>query len=76
MYFVTPKSVGADAGPPYYGAAILRFSEAGGGQLGGNYWTSQQTTGHFQLSRAPRRGGAPRGLWLSLVRSKEEERQP
>jgi hypothetical protein len=51
VYLVTPTSVGADAGPPYHGAAILKLSEAGGGQLSGNYWTSQQTGGHFQLSR-------------------------
>jgi hypothetical protein len=51
LYLVTPKSVSADAGDPYYGAAILKFSKADGGQLSGNYWTNQQTAGHFELSR-------------------------
>jgi hypothetical protein len=51
VYLVTPRAVGADSGQPYHGAAILKFSETGGGQLTGNYWTSQQTSGHFRLSR-------------------------
>jgi hypothetical protein len=51
VYLVTPKAVGANPSPPYYGAAILKFSEAGGEELSGNYWTSQQTGGHFRLSR-------------------------
>jgi SMODS-associating 2TM, beta-strand rich effector domain len=51
VYLVIPKAVGADPGPPYHGAAILRFSEAGGGELSGNYWTSQRTGGHFRLLR-------------------------
>jgi hypothetical protein len=51
VYLVTPKAVGANPGPPYYGAAILTFSEIGGGQLSGNYWTTQQTSGHFRLLR-------------------------
>lgn len=51
VYQVTPKAVGANPSPPYYGAAILKFSETGGGQLSGNYWTSQRTAGHFTLSR-------------------------
>jgi len=51
VYLVTPKSVSAEAGPPYHGAAILKFSDANGGQLSGNYWTNQQTAGHFVLSR-------------------------
>jgi hypothetical protein len=51
VYLVTPKAVGANPGQPYYGAAILKFSETGGGQLSGNYWTSQKTSGHFHLLR-------------------------
>ena len=50
VYLVTPQAAGAKS-PPYYGAAILKFSEADGGELSGNYWTSQQTSGHFLLSR-------------------------
>ena len=51
VYLVIPKAVGANPSPPYHGAAILKFSETGGGQLSGNYWTTQQTSGHFRLSR-------------------------
>jgi SMODS-associating 2TM, beta-strand rich effector domain len=51
VYLVTPKAVGANPSLPYHGAAILKFSEAGGGELSGNYWTTQQTAGHFRLSR-------------------------
>ena len=51
IYEVTPKSIGANPGSPYLGAAILKFSEAAGGELRGNYWTSRQTSGHFRLSR-------------------------
>jgi hypothetical protein len=51
VYLVTPKAVGAKPGAPYYGAAILKFSGIGGGQLRGNYWTTRQTSGHFLLSR-------------------------
>jgi hypothetical protein len=48
IYLVTPSTPGSD---PYYGVAILKFSETGGGELTGNYWTSQRTAGHFELSR-------------------------
>jgi hypothetical protein len=51
VYLVTPKALGARPNPPYYGAAILKFSEVSGGELSGNYWTSQQTGGHFRLLR-------------------------
>jgi hypothetical protein len=51
VYLVHPQSVGANPGSPYYGAAILKFFEDGGGQLSGNYWTSRQTSGHFRLYR-------------------------
>ena len=50
VYIVTPKSMGKSAESPYFGAAILRFSDAHGGKLSGNYWTTKQTTGHFSLS--------------------------
>ena len=51
MYVVTPKSIGKNQDTPYHGAAILRFSEVNGREFRGNYWTSKQTSGHFQLSR-------------------------
>jgi SMODS-associating 2TM, beta-strand rich effector domain len=51
VYLVTPKAVGVNPSLPYHGAAILKFSETGGGELSGNYWTTQQTGGHFQLLR-------------------------
>jgi hypothetical protein len=51
VYLVTPKALGAKPGAPYHGAAILKFTGAGGAQLRGNYWTSQRTDGHFRLVR-------------------------
>lgn len=51
VYLVIPKAVEANPDYPYYGAAILKFSETDGGQLSGNYWTTQKTGGHFHLSR-------------------------
>src|SRR5207302_1380783 len=49
IYLVIPKDVGPNPSLAYHGAAILRFSETGGGQLSGNYWTSKRTSGHFEL---------------------------
>jgi len=54
VYLVNPKAVGANPERPYYGAAILKFSETDGGQLSGNYWTTQQSNGHFHLLRRKR----------------------
>jgi hypothetical protein len=51
VYLVQPKAIGSNPTSPYHGAAILKFSNASGGELSGNYWTSQQTTGHFRLYR-------------------------
>jgi hypothetical protein len=51
VYQVTTKAVGLNPSRTYYGAAILSFSEVGGGQLSGNYWTTAETCGHFRLSR-------------------------
>jgi hypothetical protein len=51
VYLVLPKSLGADPGSPYHGAAILKFFDDRGGQLRGNYWTTQHTRGHFRLYR-------------------------
>jgi hypothetical protein len=59
VYLVIPKGMRPNAGQPYHGAAVLKFSEANGGQLGGNYWTTQKTSGYFQLSRK-RSGKVPR----------------
>lgn len=53
VYLVTPKAVGVQPSQPYHGAAILKFSQAGGGELSGNYWTTKQTGGHFRLLRRP-----------------------
>ena len=51
VYEVTPKSIGGNAGTPYFGVATLRFTEGEGEELRGNYWTNRQTSGYFQLSR-------------------------
>ena len=51
VYAVSPKLIGADPSSPYFGVAILKFSEYEGGVLRGNYWTSRQTNGHFRLFR-------------------------
>lgn len=51
LYLVTPHARGAQVDPPYLGAAILRFSEAGEVSLSGNYWTSAMTKGHYFLKR-------------------------
>lgn len=55
IYLVTPHAVEAVATPPYSGASILRLSPSGPLTLRGNYWTSAQTVGHFEL----RRGAGP-----------------
>ena len=52
MYEVEPKAISSDAEGPYKGAAILRYYDDSQ-ELSGNYWTSQLTKGHFQLSRKP-----------------------
>lgn len=48
---VIPKYGKADAGSSYEGSAILKISSAGPNRLSGNYFTSRQGTGHFDLSR-------------------------
>lgn len=50
-YRVVRKNKGPHVGGEYLGAAILKFSERGGGELSGNYFTSAHTTGHFVLNR-------------------------
>jgi hypothetical protein len=49
VYSVTPHATGPKPARLYTGAAILRFDTANGGELGGNYWTSAETTGRFTL---------------------------
>jgi hypothetical protein len=51
VYLVTPKARGTSTITPYYGAAILKFSDIAGGELSGNYWTTKQSFGHFLLAR-------------------------
>lgn len=51
VYRVIPKYNKADAGSSYEGSAILKISSAGPNRLSGNYFTSRQGTGHFDLSR-------------------------
>lgn len=51
VYLVTPKAIGKGSRSPYFGAAKLIFSEDNGGELSGNYWTSNQTEGYFRLNR-------------------------
>ncbi|MGY3582595.1 hypothetical protein ACVIGB_008338 [Bradyrhizobium sp. USDA 4341] len=51
VYRVIPKYNKVDAGSSYEGSAILKISNAGPDRLSGNYFTSRQGTGHFDLSR-------------------------
>ncbi len=51
VYRVVPKQMDVSAGAQYEGAAILKFDGVGTGCLSGNYFTSQQTKGHFILKR-------------------------
>lgn len=51
VYRVIPKETARDAGHPYEGSAILKFSDEGTHQLSGNYFTSRRTKGHFTLTR-------------------------
>jgi len=51
VYLVTPRAPFSGSVSAYHGAAILKFSWDNGGELKGNYWTTQKTNGHFELSR-------------------------
>jgi SMODS-associating 2TM, beta-strand rich effector domain len=51
VYRVVPKKVRIDAGASYEGSAILKISDIGNDRLSGNYFTSKQTLGHFELTR-------------------------
>jgi hypothetical protein len=52
IYRVVPKQIDVEAGHSYEGAAILKFSDSGIDSLKGNYFTSRQTKGYFELTRA------------------------
>lgn len=52
VYRVVPRKIGANAGEPYEGAAMLRYATDGIPMLRGNYFTSRRTDGHFELVRA------------------------
>jgi hypothetical protein len=51
VYRVIPKNIKQGAGGSYEGSAILRLSNSGKNRWSGNYFTSRQTLGHFELSR-------------------------
>ncbi|WP_321853400.1 Cap15 family cyclic dinucleotide receptor domain-containing protein [Paraburkholderia tropica] len=51
VYRVVPKMIDGESTHSYEGAAILKFSDNGAGQLSGNYFTSQKTKGRFSLTR-------------------------
>lgn len=51
LYRVIPKQKGAESGDVYHGAAILKLSNKTINELSGNYFTSQNTYGHFVLTR-------------------------
>jgi nucleoside phosphorylase len=67
LYEVEPKAIASDAEGPYKGAAILRFYSASEA-LRGNYWTSQLTKGHFELTRKTKtRNTAPKTDAVDVV---------
>jgi hypothetical protein len=51
IYRVVPKQTNSAAGPSYEGAAILKFGETEVASLKGNYFTSRNTQGYFELIR-------------------------
>lgn len=51
FYRVIPKNTGADSVGPYEGASILKLYGHEGGVLRGNYFTSQNSNGYFELTR-------------------------
>jgi SMODS-associating 2TM, beta-strand rich effector domain len=51
VYRVVPKNIKLGTGGSYEGSAILKLSDTGHDRLGGNYFTSRQTLGHFELVR-------------------------
>jgi hypothetical protein len=55
FYRVVPRKIDSSASEIYQGAAILRFDASPTKLLRGNYFTSKQTTGHFELTRETQR---------------------
>ena len=51
FYRVIPKNLKENSSPPYEGASTLRLFSEEGGVLRGNYFTSRNTKGHFELTR-------------------------
>ncbi|WP_455809756.1 Cap15 family cyclic dinucleotide receptor domain-containing protein [Pseudomonas koreensis] len=51
FYRVIPKNIDTDASLPYEGASTLKLFTEEGGILRGNYFTSRNTKGHFELTR-------------------------
>jgi hypothetical protein len=51
FYRVIPKNIGAEPSPPYEGASTLKLFTEGNEVLRGNYFTSRNTKGHFELTR-------------------------
>ncbi|MGF6635488.1 hypothetical protein [Paraburkholderia sp. MM6662-R1] len=52
VYRIVPKDKNLHSSHEYRGSALLKFSEAGHGELSGNYFTDRLTKGHFSLTRA------------------------
>ncbi|MFB9122508.1 hypothetical protein E2553_38285 [Paraburkholderia dipogonis] len=52
VYRVVPKNKNLNSENEYRGSALLKFSDAGQGELSGNYFTDRLTKGHFSLTRA------------------------
>lgn len=51
IYRVIPRQVNGNCSSSYNGSAILKLNHEGLNSLKGNYFTSQQTKGFFELSR-------------------------
>lgn len=52
VYQVEPKNGDLTSRNPYKGSAILRYCRRNGEKLEGNYFTSRNTFGRFELTRA------------------------
>ncbi len=51
FYRVIPKNIGGEPSLPYEGASTLKLFTEEGDVLRGNYFTSRNTKGHFELTR-------------------------
>jgi hypothetical protein len=49
FFLVTTKPKAKEPSKNYKGAAILDLDYLGRGEVTGNYWTSQETSGHYRL---------------------------